>query len=204
MKRLLIIAAILLLAYAVFGQFQIDDMAFKSYKEVTYDAIEYADNSFVLDNKVIVEGHTSLFYINDGRMITSLKDQKSEYQFYNTADIYPEYADNLYNGMPGWDFPSIDNGFFNSHVTVYYEGNNKYQIWLQYSNQYFIYYCIGSDERPWDNDPIDYVAEGQKYRTNPEYTEEELESFANKLSDFFGQTITTAMMVTWSINSLME
>ncbi len=203
MKRLAVIFGILFLSLTAFSQFQINARAFKAYEVKTFNGWEKSDGSFAVTSG-FMDPCNELFYFKDAFLFTSLKENQRAYKFVKPYSEYCRFDSRLNGAEPGYLIACTDYENNASHVVVYHNGENDYTIVLEYSDTRRSYKCKLTNERPWDNDPIDYVAEGMKYRTNPEYTEEDLENFADKLSGFFGKTITKGMMVAWSWNTINE
>ena len=202
MKRLAIIWKLLLIPLFAGAQFPLDDLCLKIDRVVEYQGRTEHDGSFTVYERASYIGE-SLMYINDGE-INNLngEDRLKRFRFIEI----PEYANPLVvnHEWPGYYVEVKDAGALECVISIYEKSPGNYMVVAEYPNWRFAWHGTETTERPWDNKPIDYVAEGMKYRTNPDYTAEELERFADKMSDFFGQTITSAMMISWSWNSLME
>ena len=203
MKRLAVIFGFLFLSLTAFCQFNIDNIAFKIHQIDIFEGRENADGYFVSNEKTVFTGESFMYFQGETVYNFSGKDHLRGFVF----EEDPEYANPLVKGTtyPGYLIPCIDAGYSKCHLSVMYkESTDLYIIVAEYSNTRIAFFGRVTEERPWENVPIDYVAEGMKYRTNPEYTAEDLERFADKLSGFFGKTITKGMVVAWSWNSLME
>ena len=183
MKQLAIILGFLLLPIFAFGQIQLDDVAYKAYQVDVFHGQELEDGSFYSTLKQTCTTTNALFYFNDGIIFTTeLKGQIRAFQFTDE----PQYANPLVKGQtyPGYLIQGYDYGHFKCHISIQYKAEtDMYILVYEYDNMRFAFFCKKSDERPWDNDPIDYVEEGKKYRTNPDYTEEEMIEFFNNFGN---------------------
>jgi len=164
MKRIALIWKLLLIPIFCGAQISLDSTAYKAFRVTVY-----ANEQVKSANSEI------LFYIDNSKITSSAKDQTKFFYFRevpHTEDI-------------GTDQPNImakcydDGGYRCTIVIVYEEDTDTYAIIINYNNVMFFYQCKISEERPWDNEPIDWVKESQKYkyRENPIYTDEEVDAF---------------------------
>jgi hypothetical protein len=177
MKRLALFIAIFLIPLISWAQFDLDSVGFKSFRVDIYYGTD-TERGFIANRHDSLNADV-LFYIEDKIIIADgLKDQLKV--FFMKAD--PEYNSDLILGYGGYGLGCIDHGFFNCFVNIIYvPKTDTYGIRVDYSNMRFLFQCKLTDERPWDNKPIDLVADAQSWPNDPDYTNEEVISFFKNL-----------------------
>lgn len=191
MKRLALIWTLFLIPIFLGAQFSIDTIGLKAYRLDIY-------TGYMGEEQFIAEGHQIknsdlLFYIEGSKVVTDMwkkgSDNISQFKAFYFKDT-PDYFSNYACGYPGYGVDAWDKGFFNCEFIVIYDSSSdSYQVNINYSNMIFSYECKLTEERPWDNEPINYVKEGQNYINDPQYTDEEVEEFFDSISDGKGKAI---------------
>jgi len=187
MKRLAIIFAILITPFILRAQFPIDSVAFKAYQLDIFYGYEDSDGIWHTSNKETEIGEAILYIANGQVQTTRLKDQLSSFQFYPDLEYFNDYILSNKNIEPGYGVTALDNSFSTCQFNIIYQPDQeRYLIRIDYSNMRFMFFCEVTDERPSDSDwqthpltPKNLIEEGNKYETNPDYTEEELIEFFN-------------------------
>lgn len=202
MKRLAVIFGILITSLTIKAQI-LDSTSFKAYQLDILYGYEDVNGDWHTTAKETELGE-AILYVENGKVYTTrLKDQLSSFQFY--PDM--EYSDDLYTGNdkeePGYVVSAIDNSFskcvFNV-IELPYE--DKFIIRIDYSNMRFGFFCRLTDETPFDEErnaltPTNLLKEGAKYETNPDYTDEELIEFFDRISNGQGKTIVNSIKVSF-------
>jgi len=166
MKRIALLWKLLLIPIFCGAQISLDSTAYKAFRVTVYT-----------DGQVKDANSDILFYINDGKVISSVCNQTKAFFFRENPYFKDIGTDQLNLIVRCYD----DGGYKCTFVIVYDEITDIYVIVINYSNIMFFYQCKLSDERHEDNEPIDWVKEGQKYKTDPNYTDEEVDAFFLKL-----------------------
>jgi hypothetical protein len=63
---------------------------------------------------------------------------------------------------------------------LYSPAESTYDIIVKYPDRSYYFNCQETDERPWDDDPVDasdMIEEGKQYEENPQYTNERINEF---------------------------
>jgi hypothetical protein len=161
------------------GQFSIDSVAFKAFRVDVYDGIDTEEGFFPTRWRAF--NTNALFYINGDRIITTeLKGQLKAFHILENLG----YTENLLATYSGYPLGCVDFGYYQLHINIFYvPETDTYGIRIDYSNMRFLFQCKISDERPWDDDIIDYTADNLKYKNDPNYTDEEVIAFFNQFGN---------------------
>ncbi len=176
MKRLALFLVFFLAPLMLAAQIDLNSVGYKAFRLT----INYL-------GRTINVASDALFYMENGRMLANIDYQYRAIKFLEKPAFIDigTYNDNLFARC-------IDNeGYTCSFYIVFtpaFEnkigGKDVYTIAITYSNILFIYECYKTDERPWQEDPLDItnlVNQNNIYRTNPNYSDEEIEKFIKRL-----------------------
>lgn len=166
MKKILFLFLLIFITSSIEAQVSLDSVAYKAFRVSTYmDGVRRDFNSDVL------------FYIDYPILISSAEGQTKKLQMKsNPRTLEMELK------LSNVQVECYDNGGYRCTLTIIYqEKTDTYGIIIEYSNVMFFYQCKLSDERPWDNDPIEY--EPLETPGNPIYTKEEIKSSINKMKE---------------------
>lgn len=188
MKRLAGIFAFLMISLIGVSQISLDSVGFKAYRV----SVHYK-------GQVINANSDVLFFIQNGKMVSSVDDQ------YRTAKFLTQPTrkdmgfknDNLVAEC-------VDQGGYKCSFFIVFtpasETNSGrsdvYTIAIGYSNILFIYECHMTGERPWRTpQPTDLevlMNQHNQYRNDPKYTDQEIEDFFNQFGN--GKLIKNAIV----------
>ena len=177
MKRLAILWKLLLIPLMLAAQIDIDFVGYKA--------------------------SDALFYMEAGKMIASINQQYKVVKFLEK----PTYMD-IGTSNDNLVARCIDNGGYTCSFYIVFTpasenkigGKDVYTIVIGYSSVLFIYECYKTDERPWKEDPLDIknlVNQNNIYRTNPNYSDEEIEKFFDQFWN--GKLIKNAIVQDFTI-----
>jgi hypothetical protein len=167
MIRLVLIFSFLVLSFLMKAQILMDSVAYKAFLLTAY-----------IDGEQMTGNTDVLFYIDNGRVQASVENQIKRLTFLTE----PQFED-IGTDQPNLMSQCIDNGRYKcSFFVVYEEKTDTYGLIVNYSNGMLFFQCKLSDERPWDNDPTYYI-DDNLYRTDPQYTDEEVETFFDQFGN---------------------
>jgi len=187
MKRLAIFLVLFLAPLMLAAQIDIDSVGYKAFRV----SVHYR-------GQTINANSDALFYIQDGKMITTQDGQFQAIRFLEK----PSYMDiGTYNDNLAAQ--CVDNGGYSCGFYIVFTPASKttsgvkdvYIIAIAYSNILFMYECYKTDERPWKEDPLDIkvlVNQNNVYRNDPAYSDEEIETFFDQFGN--GKLIKNAIV----------
>lgn len=198
MKRLALFTGLLLITLISRAQFSIDGEAFRASRVDVYYGVDTEEGFFT--NRHDVFNTDALFFFKDGLLVSQgLKNQLK--CFYVKDD--PKYTPELIRSYGGYGLECLDHGFFKCYVNIIYvEKSDVYAVRIDYSNMRFFFECKITSDRPWDNDPIDLVADAQSWPNDPDYTDEEVIAFFKK--HFSGNEFAKAIAQGLILDALTE
>ena len=184
MKRLAIILA-LLIPQISWSQFPLNSEGFKASKLVVHTEYQ-SDGSYTKYHKEF--DHDVLFYFQDGFVFTEgLKNGQLSglggFKFEEGPDWWDDAINDMNGDQPGYTGYALDRDLNRSLFSViYHESAEKYLLIMEYSNDKYCFICEPTSKRPlrFQDHPLtptNLIEDGKKYRTNPDYTEEELIEF---------------------------
>lgn len=190
MKRLAILCLLLLIPLMLGAQIDIDSVGYKAFRI----SVHY-------QGRIVNANSEVLFYMENGKMIASVDNQYKAVRFMKKPQERDMgfHNDNLVAEC-------IDNGGFECSFFIVFSPANEtisgvdvYTIAVGYSNILFIYECHKTNERPWyyenPNNPLsleNLVNQNNVYRTDPDYTDEEIEVFFDQFGN--GKLIKSAII----------
>jgi len=198
MKRLSFIFGICLITLFSSAQIPMDSVSFKAYAVSIY-----------YNNRILSAASDHLFYINNGKVISTADNQYRSINFISTPAPRDMgfHQDNLVAECKD------QGGYACSFFIVYtpgsetYSGKDVYSIAIGYSNILFIYECHKTNELPWfmqyENDPLsveNLLKMNSQYRNDPKYTDEEIEEFFNQFGN--GKIIKNAIIQDFIIKNI--
>jgi hypothetical protein len=176
MKRLAILFQLLILPLYLEAQFSIDSAGFRAYRVDVYYGIN-SENVFISDRRDSFNTD-ALFCIKN--KVISAEGLRDQLKCFYIKEI-PKYTPNFLAGYGGYGLDCLDHGLFKCFVNILYvPKTDTYVIRIDYSNMRFLFECKITDERPIDN-IIDYTLDNQRYRNDPDYTDQEIRDFFTKL-----------------------
>lgn len=173
------------------AQFPLNGMSFKASKVIIHTEYQ-GDGSYTKYEKEY--DHNVLFYFQNGYVFTEgIKNGQLSglggFKFEEGPDYWDDAIKDMRGDQPGYTGWAKDRDLNRSLFSIiYHESLDKYLLIMEYSNDKFLFLCETTEEKPLGFEPnplspYNLIEEGKTYKTDPDYTEEELIEFFNNFGN---------------------